>query len=549
MSSRPRRLATPAPPSDSTLAATADADAAAALLSILHGPDPSRLPEAGIAPTPALLQHIRPALRALPDSALPALARWAGAAAAVSLLASHGHFAASWRLLLSSSSPAPPLAAFAPLLRRYARLGRPAPALRAFRFLRRHPERYALQYGDGDDSSSGAAVSPLVLTVDALCKEGHPRAAAELVEQLRREEPGWAPDVGIYNILLNGWSRKRRLDKVQKLWAAMRDAGVRPTVVSYGTLIDALCVMRRPDQAVDLLDQMREEGIDANLLTCNPIVYSLAQAGRFADAHKVLEKFPLYGVAPNISTFNSLILGYCKHGDLAEATGVLKVMLGRGISPTARTYNYFFMFFARNCSVELGMNLYNKMVNNGYEPNRLTYHLLIKLLCESNRLELTLQMIQEMRNSGFELDLATSTMLIHLLCRRHHFEEAFVEFEHMFERGIVPQYITYRMLMREFKRLGLVELTQKLTDLMHSVPHSTKLPGSYRDKEGGDAIEKKSILEKAQAVSDVLKQSKGPKKLIHKNPEETDVEAADLIVANIRRRVYGDAYGIGQSLS
>ncbi|KAK3164858.1 hypothetical protein QOZ80_1AG0025750 [Eleusine coracana subsp. coracana] len=540
----------PALHSDSTPAATADADAAAALLTILQSPDPARLPAAGIAPTPGLLQHLRPALHALPDSALPVLARWAGAATAVSLLASRGLFAASWRLLLSSSSPAPPpLAAFAPLLRRYARLGRATAALRAFRYLRRHPDRYTVDDDDGDDSSS--AVSPLVLlTVDALCKEGHPRAAVQLVEHLRRDEPGWAPDVRAYNILLNGWSRKRRLDKVEKLWAAMRAAGVRPTVVSYGTFVDALCVMRRPDQAMALLDQMREEGIDANLLTCNPIVYALAQAGRFGDAHKVLEKFPLYGVAPNISTFNSLVLGYCKHGDLTGASGVLKAMLGRGISPTARTYNYFLMAFARNRNVELGMNLYNKMINNGYEPDRLTYHLLIKLLCESNRLELTLQMIQDMRNSGFEPDLATSTMLIHLLCRRHQFEEAFVEFEHMFERGIVPQYITYRMLMKEFKRLGLFELIQKLTDLMRSVPHSTKLPGSYRDKEGDDAIEKKkSILDKARVVSDVLKASKDPKKLKLKNPEETDVEAADRIVANIRRRVYGDACSIGQSLS
>ncbi|TVU33766.1 hypothetical protein EJB05_15573, partial [Eragrostis curvula] len=536
MTSRPRRLPAPALPSD--------AAAANLSLSILRGPDPARLLAAGITPTPALLQHLRPALHALPESALPAIARWAGAATAVSLLASRSLFAAAWRLLLSSPSPAPPLAAFAPLLRRYARLGRATAALRAFRFLRRHPDRYTVD-DEGDESSSATAVSPLILTVDALCKEGQPRAAVQLVEQLRREDPGWAPDVRTYNVLLNGWSRKRRLDKVEKLWAAMRNAGVQPTVVSYGTLIDALCVMRRPDQAMDLLEQMRDEGIQANLLTCNPIVYALAQAGRFGDAHKVLEKFPLYGVAPNISTFNSLVLGYCKHGDLAGASGVLKSMLGRGILPTARTYNYFFMVFARNRSVELGMNLYNKMVNNGYEPDRLTYHLLIKLLCESNRLELTLQMIQEMRTSGFEPDLATSTMLIHLFCRRQQFEEALAEFEHMFERGIVPQYITYRMLMKELKRLGLFELVQKLTDLMRSVPHSTKLPGSYRDKEGDDAIEKKkSILQKAQAVSDVLKECKDPKKLKLQSPEETDVEAADRIVTSIRRRVYGDGCSI-----
>ncbi|EER88897.1 pentatricopeptide repeat-containing protein At5g11310, mitochondrial [Sorghum bicolor] len=529
--------------------------AAAEVLSILRGADAARLlPASGITPTPELLQHLRPALPTLPDSAIPALARWAGAATAVSLLASRRLFAAAWRFLLlppaASSPPPPPLAAFAPLLRRYARLGRTDSAARAFRFLQRHPGCYAVESDDGAPAAE-AAVSPLILTVDALCKEGHPRAAARLVAQVRREDGGWAPDVRVYNILLNGWSRARRLDKVEKLWAAMRDEGVRPTVVTYGTFIDAYCVMRRPDQAMTLLDQMREEGIQANLLTCNPIVYALAQAGRFGDAHKVLEKFPLYGVSPNISTFNSLVFGYCKHGDLAGASGVLKAMLGRGISPTARTYNYFFMVFSRNRSIELGMNLYVKMVSNGYAPDQFTYHLLIKMLCEANRLELTLQMLQEMRNNGFEPDQATSTMLIHLLCRRHHFEEAFAEFEQMFERGIVPQYITYRMLMKELKRLGLVKLVQKLADLMRSVPHSTKLPGSYRDKEGDDAIEKKkSILLKAQAVSDVLKDCKDPKKLEKlKDPEETDVQVADRIVANIRRRVYGDVLRIVPSVS
>ena len=163
------------------------------------------------------------------------------------------------------------------------------------------------------------------------------------------------------------------------------------------------------------------------------------------------------------------------------------------------------------------------------------------MLCEANWRELVVQMIKEMKVNGFESDLATSTMLIHLLCRNHRFEEACAEFEDMFRRGHVPQYITYRMLMKELKRLGLVQLEEKLTDLMRSVPHSTKLPGSYREKEGDNAKEKrKLILEKAQAVSNVLKECKDPKELHKlKDDEETDVQAADRIVANIRKRVYG----------
>ncbi|PNT67895.1 hypothetical protein BRADI_3g33450v3 [Brachypodium distachyon] len=499
MLARPVRL-----PASNEPAAAAAAAEAATVVSILSGADPDRLPASGINPDPSLLPHLRQSLTTIPESAFPALARWTGPATAVSLLASRGLFAASWRLLLSPSSPPPPLDAFAPLIRRYARLGRATAALRAFHFLRRHPDRYSVV--DGGDCSP-AATCLLNMTVGALCKEGHPRPAAKLIQRCRHEEGTLpAPDERTYNMLLDGWSSARRLEKVEKLWAEMRLAGVRSTVVSYGTLIKALCMMQHPDKAASLLDEMREQGIEANLLTCNPIVYSLALAGRFQDAYKLLEKFPLYGVAPNISTFNSLVLGYCKYGDLAGASSVLKAMIGRGILPTAKTYNYFFVFFAKTCNVELGMNLYNKMVNNGYAPDQITYNLLIKMLCEANRLELVVQMIKEMKTSGFESDLATSTMLIHLLCRSHQFEEACVEFEDMFRRGLVPQYITYRMLMKEIKRLGLVELVEKLTNLMRSVPHSTKLPGSYREKEGDDAREKRRlILDKAQAVSNVLK--------------------------------------------
>ncbi|XP_047050141.1 pentatricopeptide repeat-containing protein At5g11310, mitochondrial-like [Lolium rigidum] len=528
-------------PAAASLAASVPPDAsaaAAAVVSILSdAEDPDdRLRASGISPDPALFPHLRRSLTALPESAFPALFRWAGAAAAVSLLASRGLFAASWRLLLSPASPPPPLSAFAPLVRRYARLGRAPAALRAFHFLRRHPNRFT----PDDAAASPAATSLLNMAVGALCKEGHPRPAARLVERCRREGEA-SPDERTYNMLLDGWSGARRLDKVRKLWSEMRQAGVRPTVVSYGTLIKALCLAQQPDQAACLLDEMRGEGIDANLLTCNPIVNALAHAGRFRDAYKLLEKFPLYGVAPNISTFNSLVLGYCKYGDLAGASGVLKAMMGRGILPTAKTYNYFFIFFAKTGNVELGMNLYSKMVNNGYAPDQVTYNLLIKLLSEANRVELVVQMIKEMKANGFESDLATSTMLVHLLCRTHRFEEACAEFQDMFRRGLVPQYITYRMLMKELKRLGSVELVDKLTDLMRSVPHSTKLPGSYREKEGDDAkAKRKLILEKAQAVSNVLKECKDPKELHKlKDDEETDVQVADRLVASIRKRVYG----------
>ncbi|ONK76629.1 uncharacterized protein A4U43_C03F30330 [Asparagus officinalis] len=215
-------------------------------------------------------------------------------------------------------------------------------------------------------------------------------------------------------------------------------------------------------------------------------------------------------------------------------------MIGREILPTATTYNYFFRYFAKFGKIEEGMNLYDKMVRSGYEPDRLTYQLLIKMLCENQRLDLAVQMIKEMNQNGFDSDLATSTMLIHLLARLRRYDEAVDEFEGMIKRGIVPQYITYRMLVKELKRLGMDEMERKVSKLMDSVPHSTKLPRSYREREGDEVVSlRKSIIKKAGVISETLRVYKDTKEVNKvKESGESAVESANRLIADIKRRVY-----------
>ncbi|KAK8948896.1 Pentatricopeptide repeat-containing protein [Platanthera zijinensis] len=439
-------------------------------------------------------------------------------------------FDLAWSLLLSQTSS--PLSVYASLFRRYSRSQMPSAAIRTFLFLRGHS--HLLSPTSDDDPN------PLELLLDALCKEGHPRSASDFLAQLKSEDPNWIPSVRCYNILLHGWFRLRKLKKVERLWSEMRRQRVPLTVVSYGTVIEGLCRMRRPDQAMVLLEEMRASGIDPNLLTCNPIVDSLSEAARFRESLSFVERFPVFGISPNISTFNSLIKGFCKNGDLPGASNVLKTMIGKGILPTSTTYNYFFRFFTKFGKVEESMNLYSKMIQSGYAPDRLSFQLIIKMLCDKERLDLAVQLIKEMNRSGLDLDLATGTMLVHLLCCLRRYDEAFNMFVEMFTKGILPQYITYQKLSNELKKLGLVEMEEKLSALMNSVPHSTKLPATYRDKGGGEEAERKSsILKKAQAMSEALKERKDMDQLTNlKTFEETVVGKADNLMKNIRRRVY-----------
>ncbi|PKA57208.1 Pentatricopeptide repeat-containing protein [Apostasia shenzhenica] len=443
-------------------------------------------------------------------------------------LARSKSFDLAWSVILSH--PPVPLSAFASLFRRYCRAKMPSAAIRTLIFLRRHVHILSSSDNNGD---------PLELLLDALCKEGYSQIATDFLTKLKSDEPTWLPSARCYNILLHGWFRRKKLRKAERLWEEMRSAGVHPTVVSYGTVIEGLCSMSRPDQAMALFEEMRAASIDPNLLTCNPIVDSLSEAGRFRDAMGFVERFPLFGVSPNISTYNSLVKGFCKNGDLKGASKVLKTMIGRRVLPTAKTYNYFFRFFSKFGKIEEGMNLYTKMIQSGHNPDRLTYQLLIKMLCEKERLDLAVQLLKEMNKNGLELDLAMSTMLIHMLCRLRRYEEACNEFEEMFNRGIVPQYITYRKLLKELERLGLSKMVERLSTLMYSVPHSTKLPATYKERERNGAERRKLIMKKAQAMSELLKVCKDKDEMCKlKSSEGSMLERANELMTNIRRRVY-----------
>lgn len=387
---------------------------------------------------------------------------------------------------------------FAIIIRRYARAGMHKTAIRTFEFAK-------------DKKSIVDSVSEMSLfeiLIDSLCKEGSAREASEYLLRRKETDLVWVPSIRVYNIMLNGWFRARKLKHAERLWEEMKNENVRPSVVTYGTLVEGYCRMRRVEKALEMVGEMTKEGIKPNAIVYNPIIDALAEAGRFKEALGMMERFHVLQIGPTLSTYNSLVKGFCKAGDIEGASKILKKMISRGFLPIPTTYNYFFRYFSRCGKVDEGMNLYAKMIESGHNPDRLTYHLVLKMLCEEEKLELAVQVSKEMRHKGYDMDLATSTMLTHLLCKMHKLEEAFAEFEDMIRRGIIPQYLTFQKLNVELKKQGMNEMARKLCHLMSSVPYSDKLPNTYGEVRDDAHARRKSIIQKAKAVSELLKDPK-----------------------------------------
>ncbi|KAK4787089.1 hypothetical protein SAY86_010922 [Trapa natans] len=447
----------------------------------------------------------------------------------INMLAKSREFESAWSMILDrlsgdEGSEMVSVDTLAILIRRYARVGLTEPAIRTFENSCTLGLRHNLD----------VETSLFEILLDSLCKEGHVRAASDYFHYRRVSDPSWKPPIRVYNILLNGWFRSRKLKHAENLWAEMKSEDVKPTVVTYGTLVEGYCRMRRAERAMELIHEMRREGIEPNAIVYNPVIDALGEAGRFRELSSMMERFLMCESGPTLSTYNSLVKGFCKAGELVEASKTLRTMISRGFNPTPTTYNYFFRYFSKFGKIDDAMNLYMKMVESGYNPDRLTYHLLLKMLCEAERHELALQISGEMRLRGIDMDLASGTMLVHLLCKMYRFDEAFAEFVDMIRRGIVPQYLTFQRMKDELNKNRRTELARKLCEMMSSLPHSTKLPNTYGGDREAARARRSSIMHKAEAMSDILKTCNNPRKLIKRrgSNENTLIQENSLSRAN-----------------
>ncbi|KAI4337369.1 hypothetical protein L6164_015796 [Bauhinia variegata] len=82
----------------------------------------------------------------------------------------------------------------------------------------------------------------------------------------------------------------------------------------------------------------------------------------------------------------------------------------------------------------------------------------------------------------------------------------------------------------------MTEMARKLCNLISSVPHSTKLPNTYVEEVDEAHARRKSIMQKAKAFSDMLKNCKDPRELAkYRSSSETAVSSANCLIEKIKK--------------
>ncbi|KAI4340655.1 hypothetical protein MLD38_025467 [Melastoma candidum] len=305
------------------------------------------------------------------------------------------------------------------------------------------------------------------LLLDTLCKEGWVEQARSVVLELKPHIP---PDEHTFNILINGWCKIDRIDEAKWTIEEMKGYGFRPSVISFSTIIRFYCRHGRFQKVVDLLDEMEKTGCPPNIVTYTTVMHALAKADEYEDALALVERVKASRCEPDALFFNSWIYVLGRAGRVEDAVRVFELeMPNSGVLPNLSTYNTMTSMYCHHGEVLKASALLEHMeISGGCKPVVQTYYPLLKACFKMGKTDVLLsELLDEMVNKHhLSLDLSTYSLLIHGLCRANKCDRAFVLFEEMIGKDIIPRYQTCCLLLDELKQKCLFYAADQVEDVM-----------------------------------------------------------------------------------
>nr|XP_027187791.1 pentatricopeptide repeat-containing protein At1g79540 isoform X2 [Cicer arietinum] len=384
------------------------------------------------------------------------------------------------------------------------------------------------------------------MLIDGFCKSGNIKGAREVLDEMQKV--GFVPDAISSNSILYGLCQTQNVDEAHSLFSLMKENGCSPDLISCNTLLHGFCKLGRLDDAVSFLRFIKQDGFSLDLIGYCSLIHSFFRArrygealawyagmfkagfkpdghsyaimlrglsggGRIGEAARMLDEMVRIGLTPDVHCYNAMLKGLCDMGLLDRAMSLYLEMSERN----AYTHTILICEMCKRGMVEDAQEVFNQMEKLGCIPSVVTFNVLINGLCKADKLEEARLLFYKMeigRNPSLFLSLSQgsaqvldSTSLqkkIEQMCEAGQFLEAYKFLIQLADSGVVPDIITYNILINAFCEacnihgaFTLLEDLQKKGVSPDSVTYGILVNGLYLDNRENDALKICERIQKA----------------------------------------------------
>ncbi|KAG5598932.1 hypothetical protein H5410_030302 [Solanum commersonii] len=297
------------------------------------------------------------------------------------------------------------------------------------------------------------------IVVDALCKDRNLDAAISLLNEMKQKD--------IPPNILGQW------EKVKTLFSEMVSLNIYPNVQIFNILIDGLCKERKVEDAKEVMKHMVEKGVEPNIITYNAIIDGYCLRGQLDRVRRIFDSLIDKGIEPSIISYNILINGYCKKKELAKALQLFCEISHKGSKPSTVTYNTNLQGLFEVGRIGSAREIYAEMLSTGPIPDLYTHGTLLNGYFKHGFVEEAMSLFNKLERKREDTNVAIYNVVINGLCKNSKLDEAHAIFEKLSSMGLLPNARTYNTMKNGFCLEGLLD---KAKDMIRQMEDNGCLP-------------------------------------------------------------------------
>ncbi|KAL5230630.1 hypothetical protein ABZP36_029406 [Zizania latifolia] len=220
-------------------------------------------------------------------------------------------------------------------------------------------------------------------------------------------------------------STEEKIHLAQIIIQDLADSGMMPDLHIYNGMLNGLCRAKKMDDAYNLLSVMDQSGVVPNHVTYTILMNNQIRLGDSNHAIKLFNSLNSGGYVFDKITYNTFIKGLSLAGRMKEALSFFLMMQKRGFVPSKASYDKLIEFLLAENAIDLVLQLFEDMFFNDYIPRYANYTSLLLILAKDGQWREADRIFMMMLKKGKYLDTETKKCLQELCYKQGELDLAF----------------------------------------------------------------------------------------------------------------------------